>query len=144
MFLRRDVTKHGTPVPPDHGRSDPTSYMIVPRSHVRGQRTECIKGSLVTPLDLFLHVFLDHVHGNVARALVHYLDSMLPSPRGQSALRLEFGKLSLIVSVCNRTRTQTIPNGKRNVVGSHNLTNFVPLFIKKIFFMVGQTPLCHD
>ena len=68
MFFRRDVTKHGAAVPADHGRADRAGDVIVAGRDVGREGTERVERRFVAPLELFLHVLFDHVHGNVARA----------------------------------------------------------------------------
>ena len=98
----------------------------------------------MTPLDLFFHVFLDHVHGHVPRALVHDLHSVFPSPGSQFSLSLELGKLSLVVGICDRTGPKTVPDGEGNVVGSHDLANLVPFLVEEVFLVMSKAPLGHD
>src|SRR2546430_12355128 len=65
------------------------SDVIVAGRDVGGERAEGVEGRFVAPLELFLHILLDHVHGDVARAFVHHLDMMFPGALGQLPLRSE-------------------------------------------------------
>ena len=88
MFLRRDVAKHGAAVPADHGGADAAGDVIVAGRDVGRERAERVERRFVAPLELFLHVLLDQVHGDVAGAFVHDLHAMCPGALGQLALRL--------------------------------------------------------
>ena len=99
MFFRRDVAKHGAAVPADHCRADRAGDVIVAGRDVGGERAERVERRFVAPLELFLHVLLDHVHGDVARAFVHHLHVLRPRALGQLALRVKFGELRFIVRV---------------------------------------------
>ena len=61
--------------------------------------TESVKRRFAAPLELFVHVLLDHVHGDVARAFVHDLHVLFPSALGQLTLRVKFGELRFVVRV---------------------------------------------
>jgi len=54
------------------------------------------------------HVFLDHVHGHVARAFVHDLHAFGPRAAGEFALHFEFAELRLVVGVGNRAGTESV------------------------------------
>src|SRR5207253_310572 len=99
MFFRRDVTKHGAPVPTDHGRANRAGDVIVAGRDVGGERAESVERRFVAPLELFLHVLSNQVHGNVTRAFVHYLHVLFPGALGQLALRVKFGELRFVVRV---------------------------------------------
>src|SRR6185369_9897966 len=144
MFLWRDVTEHGAAVPADHGRTDGAGYMIVAGRDVGRERAERVEWRFVTPFELFLHVLFDHVHGNVARAFVHYLHMMRPRALGELALRIQFSELRLIICVSNTAWPQAVANGKADVIRGHDLANFVPVRIEKTFLMMRKTPLGHD
>ena len=60
---------------------------------------ERVERRFVAPLELFLHVLLDHVHGDVAGAFVHHLHVLCPRALGQLALRVKFGELRFVVRV---------------------------------------------
>ena len=62
----------------------------------------------MTPLELLIHVFFNHVHGHMARAFVHHLHAMFPGTLGQFALHLQFGELRLVIGISNAAGAQTI------------------------------------
>jgi hypothetical protein len=70
---------------------------------------------IAAPLELLGHVFLDHVHGHVARwpvrlaPFVHDLNAFGPRARGEFALHFEFAELRFVVGVGNRAGTQPSP-----------------------------------
>src|SRR3954447_16294162 len=127
MFFRRDVTEHGAAVPAYHRRADRAGDVIVAGRNIRGERPEGVEWRFVTPLELFLHVLFDHVHGDVARAFVHHLHMLRPGALSQLALRVQFRELRLIIGVSNTAWTQTVADGKADIVGGHDLTDFVPV-----------------
>ena len=86
MFLGGDVAEHRTAVPADHRCTDATGDVIVAGGDVRGQRAKRVERSLVAPLKLLGHVFVDHVHGDVAGAFVHHLHAVFPRTPGEVAL----------------------------------------------------------
>ena len=104
MLFRCDIAEHGASVPADHRRPDGRGDVIISRGDIRGQRSQGVKGRLVTPLQLLLHVFLNHMHGDMTRSLIHHLHSPLPRPLGQIPLCLELAKLCLIVGIGQRSR----------------------------------------
>jgi len=59
--------------------------VIVAGRDVGGERTESVERRFAAPLELFLHVLPNQVHGDVARAFVHHLHVMFPSALGQLA-----------------------------------------------------------
>src|SRR5205814_7423743 len=103
-----------------------------------------VERRFVAPLELFLHVLLDHVHGDVARAFVHYLDVLFPGALGQLALRVKFGELRFVVRVRDTAWPQTVADGKTDVVGGHDLADLVPTGVEKTFLMMRETPFRHD
>ena len=56
--------------------------MVVARCNISGQWAKRIKGRFMTRLELFFHIFMNHVHGDMARALNHHLHVMLPGHLG--------------------------------------------------------------
>ena len=60
---------------------------------------EGVERRFAAPLKLFGHVFLDHVHGHVARTFVHHLHAFGPCAFGQFTLHFEFAELRLVVGV---------------------------------------------
>ena len=79
VFLGGDVAEHGAAVPADHGGADAAGDVVVAGGDVGGQWPEGVEGGFVAPFELLGHVFLDHVHGDVAGAFVH--DLARPWPR---------------------------------------------------------------
>ena len=99
VFLRRDVAKHRGAIPTDHRGADGGRDVVVARGDVGREGSERVERRLVAPLQLLIHVLLDHVHRHVARAFVHDLHATIPGARGQLTLRLEFGELRVVVGV---------------------------------------------
>ncbi len=144
MLFGGDIAKHGAAVPADHRRADGAGDVVVRRSDVGGERPEGVKRSLVAPLQLLRHVFLNHVHGNMARPLVHHLHPAVPGAPGKFSLRLKFAKLGLVVGVGDGAWTQAIADGKADVIGSHEFANLVPVGVEETLLVMSQAPFGHD
>src|ERR1051326_1694715 len=144
VFLARHVAEHRAAVPADHRRADAAGDVVIPWCDVGGERAECVERCFVTPLELLVHVFLDQVHRDVARTLVHHLHGGRPGAFGEFALHFEFGELRLIVGVGNRAGTQAVADAEAHVVGGHDFANLVPVRVEKTFLVMGETPLGRD
>src|SRR6185436_3618233 len=99
VFLRGDIAEHGAAVPADHGGADAAGDVVVAGGDVGGEGAEGVEGGFVAPLELFGHVLLDHVHGDVSGAFVHDLDSPRPRALRELALDFELGELGLVIGV---------------------------------------------
>jgi len=108
-------------------------------SVVSGPRV--VEWRFVAPLELLVHVFLDQMHRNVARAFVHHLHTVFPGALGEFALHLEFGKLRLIVGVAIEPGRRPSPMLEAHVVGGHDFADFVPMRVGEIFLVMRETPL---
>ena len=108
VLFRGHLTQHRAAIPPDHRRADAAGDVVVAGRDVGGERSERVERRFAAPLELLDHVFLDHVHGHVARALVHHLHAFGPRAPGEFALHLQFAELRLVVGVGNRARTQAV------------------------------------
>ena len=144
VFLRCDVTKHRGAVPADHRRTNGRRDVIVAGSDVGGEWPQCVERRLLAPLQLLLHVLANQVHRHVARAFVHDLDVVLPRNFCELALRLQFGKLRLIVGVSDRARTQAVTERKRHIVGLHDFADLAEVCVEEIFLMMREAPLRDD
>ena len=144
MLFRCHITKHRTAVPTDHRRPNGRGDMVVSRGDIRCQRSQGVKGRLVTPLQLLLHVFLNHMHRNMTRSLIHHLHPTIPSPLGQIPLCLQLSKLGLIISIRQRTGPQSVPDRKADIISRHDIADVIPMGPKEVLFVVGEAPLRHD
>ena len=98
----------------------------------------------MAPLELFLHIFLDHVHGDMTGAFVHDLDTVSPSPLGEVALNFEFSKLGIIIGVGDRAWAESVADGKADIVSRHNFANFIPMSVGEIFLVMREAPFGED
>ena len=64
------------------GRGD----VIVTGRNIRGQRSKYVERSLISPLQLLLHILRNLVKGHIARSLVHDLNIVLLSSTCQLIL----------------------------------------------------------
>ena len=144
VLLGRDVAEHRGAIPADHRGADGGGDVVVPRGNVGGEGSERVERGLVAPLQLLVHVLLDHVHGHVAGAFVHDLHAAFPGAGGQLALRLQFGELRLVVGVGDRTGPEAVADREADVVGGHDVADVVPVGVEKILFVMRETPFGHD
>ena len=82
--------------------------MIVARSDIRYEGTQCIERCIVAFFNLAFHVFLDFVQGYMARSFDEGLYILGPGTDNQFAHCIKFGKLSLIVGILDTSRTETV------------------------------------
>jgi hypothetical protein len=120
VFLGRDVAEHRAAIPADHCRADAAGDVVVAGRDVGGERPERVERRFAAPFELLGHVFLDHVHGHVARTFVHDLHAFGPRAAGEFALHFEFGELGFVVGVGNRAGAQAVADAEGDVVGGHN------------------------
>ncbi len=144
VLLRRNVAEHGAAVPADHGGTDAAGDVVVAGGDVGGEGAEGVEGSLVAPLELLGHVFLDHVHGDVAGTFVHDLATFGPGAGGEFALDFEFAELSLVVGVGDGAGAQAVADGEGDVVSGADVADFVPMGVEEIFLVMGEAPFGHD
>src|ERR1700757_5230895 len=119
MFFRSYVAEHRGSVPSNHRGSDCAGYMIVTGRDISRQWSQRVERRLMAPLQLLVHILLDHLHRDMARTLVHHLHAMFPGPASQLALSVELAELCFIIGVGNRARTKPVTDRKRHVVRSH-------------------------
>jgi hypothetical protein len=105
---------------------------------------EGVEGGLVAPFELLGHVFLDHVHGDVAGAFVHDLDAFGPGALGELALDFEFAELGFVIGVGDGAGAQAVADGEGDVVGGHDVADVVPVGVEEVFLVMGEAPLGHD
>src|SRR5690606_11320123 len=127
VLLGGHVAEHGRAVPADHGRADGAGEVVVAGGDVRDHRPERVERGLTAPFELAGHILVDHVHGDVAGALVHDLNVALPGPASQIALRLELGELGPVVGVGQAAGPQAVADGDGHVVRGHDLADLVPV-----------------
>mmetsp|Transcript_35790 Transcript_35790/g.70413 ORF Transcript_35790/g.70413 Transcript_35790/m.70413 type:complete len:241 (+) Transcript_35790:1037-1759(+) len=144
MLLWRHVAQHGRAERCNVGGTDRRSDVVVPGGNVRGEGTESVEGSLVTPLQLVAHIHRNLVQGNVSRTFVHDLHVLLPGAEGELSLCLEFRKLGLVVCVVDASGSEAVTDGERNVVLGTDIENIVPVFPRKVLFVVENVPFGVD
>src|ERR1700739_3391368 len=140
MFFWSYVAEHRGSVPSNHRGSNCAGYMIVAGRDISRQWPQRVEWRLMTPLQLLVHILLDHLHRDMARTLVHHLDAVFPSPASQLALSVELGELRFIVGIGNRARTKPVTDRKGHIVRCHDLANFVPVRVEKVLLMMSQAP----
>ena len=144
VFLRRDVAEHGAAIPADHGGTDAAGDVVVAGGDVGGEGPEGVERGFVAPFELLGHVFLDHVHGDVAGAFVHDLDAFGPGALGEFALDFEFAELGFVIGVGDGAGAQTVADGEAHVVGGHDVADVIPMGVEEAFLVMGEAPLGHD
>ena len=144
VLLGRDVAEHGAAVPADHGGTNAGGDVVVAGGDIGGEGPEGVEGGFVAPFELLGHVFLDHVHGDVAGAFVHDLDAFGPSAFGELALDFEFAELGFVVGIGDGAGAEAVANGEGDVVGGHDVADVIPMGVEEAFFVVGEAPFGHD
>src|SRR6202035_3879606 len=140
-LLGGDVAEHGAAVPADHGGADRRGDVVVAGGDVGGQRAQGVEGGLAAGLELFLHVDLDEVHGDVAGALDHHLHVVLPGHLGELAQGLQLGELGGVVGVGDRAGAQAVAQAEGDVVGLHDLADLFEVGGGEVLAVVGEAPL---
>ncbi len=128
-----DVAEHGTAVPSDHGGADAAGDVIVAGGNIGGEGAEGVEGGFMAPVELVVHVLLDHVHGYVAGTFAHDLDAAIPGAFGEFALGFEFGELWVVVGVRDGSGAEAVADGEADIVGGHEIADIVPVFVEKAF-----------
>mmetsp|Transcript_33447 Transcript_33447/g.99629 ORF Transcript_33447/g.99629 Transcript_33447/m.99629 type:complete len:676 (+) Transcript_33447:411-2438(+) len=144
MLLGGDVAQHGGTEGGNVGSANGRSDVIVPGSNVGSERSEGVERRLIAPLELIPHVLGDLVKGHVSRTLVHDLHVLLPRAAGQFSLGEELGELRLVVGVVDRSGTESVTDGKGNVVLGANVENVVPVLVGEILPVMEDVPLGMD
>ena len=144
MLLGGYVAEHGGSQPGYLRTTDGTGNMVVARSNIGNDRSEGIKGCLVTLLQLALHVLLDFMHGHMTGTLDKGLHVLVPSTGNQLAHGVEFGKLGGIVGIGCTTWAQAIAQRQGYIVPGHNIADIIKVLIQKTLLIVQQAPLTHN
>ena len=144
VFLGRDVAEHGGAVPADHGGANAAGDVVVAWRDVGGQRAEGVERGFLAVFELQVHVFLDHVHRHVTRAFDDGLHVVLPGDLGEFTQRLQLTQLGFVVGVVDRAGTQAVAEAEGDVVGFHDLADFLEVRVEEAFLVVRQAPLGHD
>ncbi len=129
VLFRRDIAEHGSSIPADHRSTDGRSDVIIPGGDVGDQRPERIERSFVTKLVFLFHLHLDLIQGNVAGALDHHLDVVLPGLFGQIPQRLQLGELRLVAGVGNATRAQAVAEREAYIVFREDLADILEALV---------------
>src|SRR5579885_2132294 len=144
VLFGRDVAEHGSAVPSNEGRADGGGDVIVAGSDIGDQRPESVEGRAVAVFDFLIHLLLDFVERNVARAFDHDLNVAFPGFLGEFTQGFELGKLGLVGSVGHAAWTQAIAEGEADVVFRHDLYDAVEVFIQEVLLVVVGHPLGED
>ena len=136
VFLRSDIAEHRTSKPSNHRRTYTTRDVVVAGSDVSRQWTQCVKRCFVAMFQLQIHILLNHLHRDMSRSLNHDLAIVFPSDLRKFTERLQLRKLCLIVRISDRTRTQSITERERDIVGTHNFTDFREMRVEETLLMM--------
>ena len=144
VFFRRDIAEHGGAVPADHCGADAGGEVVVAGGDVGDQGAEGVEGGFVAVLQLLVHIFLDELHGYMARPFDHHLDVVFPGDFGEFAEGFQFGELGGVVGVGDGAGAQPVAEGEGHVVLPHNLAHFGEVFVEEAFAVVGEAPFGHN
>ncbi len=141
VLLGGHIAKHASPVIGGGRRADATGDVVVPGEDVGDQRSEHIERRTVAQSPLDLHVVLDLIEGNVARAFNHHLHALAPSPLGEFPQRLQLRQLGAVGGIRQSARTQTVADGEAHVELPHDAAQLLPQLIHGVLPAVVQHPL---
>ncbi len=144
VFLGRDVAEHGRAPPGDHRGTDAGGDVVVRRRDVRRQRAERIERSFIADLLLKVDVLLDLVHRDMSRAFDHGLYVATLGDPVEFPEGAQLGELRLVVGVRDRSGTQAVAEGVRDVVGGEDLAEFLEVLVQERLLVVRQAPRRHD
>ncbi len=82
--------------------------MVIAGRDVGGERPQRIEGGLAAFAQLFLHVYLDLVHGHMAGPFDHDLAALVPGHFRQFAEGFQLCELGRIIGVGNRAGAQAV------------------------------------
>ncbi len=144
MLFRRDIAKHCRSEPADHRRADGRRDVVVTGRDVGSQRPERVERRFRAVLELLVHVLLDLVHRDVARAFDHHL--AVPGPRDLRQLTecLQLRELGGVIRIGDRSRSQAIAKGKAHVIRAADIADLVEVLVEEAFAMMREAPLRHD
>ena len=74
----------------------------------------------------------------------HHLHILCPGALRQLAQRIQFGKLRFVIGVVDAAGAQTVTKAIGNVIGLHNLGDFVEAFVQETFLVMREAPFRHD
>ncbi len=134
------VAQHGGTVHAGIGRTDAAGDMVVTRSDVGDQWAQNVERSTVADFDLPLDVHLDLVQRNVSWSFNHDLRAFFPTAFGAFTENVQFGELSVVGSVCDRPRTQSIAERPGHVVLTHDVAKIVEGFQQWVLLVVSHHP----
>ena len=102
---------------------------------------ERVERSLVAKLHFLLHLHLDLIQRDVARALDHHLHVVLPGDLGQLSERLQLRELRLIAGVRNRAGPQAVAEREAHVVLLEDLADVLEALVEEVLLVVLHHPL---
>ena len=123
---------------------DAPADVVVTREHVGDQGAKDIEGGTVTESTLQLHVPFNLIHGDMAWAFDHGLNTMSPSPLNQLSNGGKFCNLSGIRSIGQTAWTQTISYGERDIVLPADFTNVIPTVVHGVLLTVLDHPFGQE
>mmetsp|Transcript_38698 Transcript_38698/g.91685 ORF Transcript_38698/g.91685 Transcript_38698/m.91685 type:complete len:275 (-) Transcript_38698:986-1810(-) len=144
VLLGRHIAEKRGACSPDGGGPDGRGDVVVSRRNVGGEGAEGVEGRLVAPVELLVHILLDLVQRDVARALVHDLDVLLPRPPRELPLDLELKELRGVVGVADAPGAEAVPDRERDVILGADVQDLVPVLIGEILFVLQERKLGVD
>ncbi len=118
--------------------------MVVAGGDVGNERTEGVEWSLVTVVELSLHILLNLLQRHMTRTLDKCLYVFVPGTCYEFTHRVEFGKLSRIIGVGNTAGAQSVAKRECNIVFSHDVADVVEMLIQETLPILQQAPFTHD
>ena len=108
MFLWCYVAEHSGSHPCYLCSTDSGSDMVIARCDISNDRTESIERSLMTMVELTIHVLTNLLHRNMTRTFDECLYILIPCTKHELAHCVKLGKLRSMFGISRTTRTQTV------------------------------------
>src|SRR3546814_1895931 len=80
----------------------------------------------------------------MAGAFDHHLHIVLPGLFGKLAKGVEFGELRFVVRVRDAAGAEAIAERECNIIGLHDLADFLEIIVEETLLVVSKAPFGHD
>src|SRR3546814_6651774 len=80
----------------------------------------------------------------MAGAFDHHLHIVLPGLFGKLAKGVEFGELRFVVRVRDAAGAEAIAERVCNIIGLHDLADFLEIIVEETLLVVSKAPFGHD
>ena len=144
VLLRSYVAQHGSTKPGYLSSTYGTCYMVVAGSNICNNRAKCVERSLVTLVELALHILTYLMHRHMSGALNECLHILIPRPKHKLAHSVKLGKLGSIVGIGSTSWAQTIAKTQGNIVARYYIADIIKMLVQETLLVVYQAPFAHN